>query len=243
MPRPPGTSGRAQQLHRPGARPDRARVLLSEVRALTLCGPGGIGKTRLALRLACDLVRISRTVPGWSSWPTPRSRAHRAAGGRDRSGIRQEPDRPLLPRWPRRSAPAGAADPGHLRAPGPRVRGTCPAAAGRLPGPAGDRDQPGAAAGPRRDRLAGPPAGAAARRGPAVPGRRALRGGPAVRRPGRRGAGRLRAGHRQRRGARHLPHAGRRAARHRAGGRPGPGPVPGADRQPAGRPVRAAGLG
>ena len=31
-------------------------LLLGEVRALTLCGPGGIGKTRLALRLACELV-------------------------------------------------------------------------------------------------------------------------------------------------------------------------------------------
>src|SRR5260370_37806241 len=30
--------------------------LLSDVRALTLCGPGGIGKTRLALRLACEIV-------------------------------------------------------------------------------------------------------------------------------------------------------------------------------------------
>ncbi len=31
-------------------------LLLGEVRALTLCGPGGIGKTRLALRLAAELV-------------------------------------------------------------------------------------------------------------------------------------------------------------------------------------------
>jgi predicted ATPase/DNA-binding CsgD family transcriptional regulator len=30
--------------------------LLDGVRALTLCGPGGIGKTRLALRLACEVV-------------------------------------------------------------------------------------------------------------------------------------------------------------------------------------------
>src|SRR5260370_349352 len=30
--------------------------LLSDVRALTLCGPGGIGRTRLALRLACEIV-------------------------------------------------------------------------------------------------------------------------------------------------------------------------------------------
>src|SRR6202035_3096993 len=30
-------------------------MLLTDVRALTLCGPGGIGKTRLALRLAAEL--------------------------------------------------------------------------------------------------------------------------------------------------------------------------------------------
>ncbi len=36
---------------------------------------------------------------------------------------------------------------------------------------AGDRDQPGAAAGPGRDRVAGPAAGGAGPRGPAVPGR------------------------------------------------------------------------
>ena len=33
------------------------RLLLSNVRALTLCGPGGIGKTRLATRLGWQLGR------------------------------------------------------------------------------------------------------------------------------------------------------------------------------------------
>jgi len=69
--------------------------LLSEVRALTLCGPGGIGKTRLALRLACKL------VPGFpdGAWlvelgdtADPALVPRRVAAA---LGIREEPGRPL----------------------------------------------------------------------------------------------------------------------------------------------------
>ncbi len=69
--------------------------LLGEVRALTLCGPGGIGKTRLALRLACEI------VPGYpdGAWlaelgdtEDPALVPLRVAAT---LGIREEPDRPL----------------------------------------------------------------------------------------------------------------------------------------------------
>jgi predicted ATPase/DNA-binding CsgD family transcriptional regulator/Tfp pilus assembly protein PilF len=69
--------------------------LLSDVRALTLCGPGGIGKTRLALRLACEV------VPGFpdGAWLVeladtmdPSLVMRRVAAA---LGVREEPDRPL----------------------------------------------------------------------------------------------------------------------------------------------------
>ncbi len=69
--------------------------LLSDVRALTLCGPGGIGKTRLALRLACEI------VPGFpdGAWlveladtEDPALVTRRVATA---LGVREEPDRPL----------------------------------------------------------------------------------------------------------------------------------------------------
>jgi len=69
--------------------------LLSDVRALTLCGPGGIGKTRLALRLACEV------VPGFpeGAWlveladvDDPSLVARRVG---DALGVIAEPDRPL----------------------------------------------------------------------------------------------------------------------------------------------------
>jgi predicted ATPase/DNA-binding CsgD family transcriptional regulator len=69
--------------------------LLGDVRALTLCGPGGIGKSRLALRLACEV------VPGFpdGAWlaeladtPDPGLVPGRVAAV---LGIREELDRPL----------------------------------------------------------------------------------------------------------------------------------------------------
>jgi len=68
---------------------------LGGVRALTLCGPGGIGKTRLALRLACEV------VPGFpdGAWfieladtVDPSLVTGRVAAA---LGVREEPDRPL----------------------------------------------------------------------------------------------------------------------------------------------------
>src|SRR5260370_36268488 len=69
--------------------------LLSDVRALTLCGPGGIGRTRLALRLACE------SVPGFpdGAWlveladtEDPSLVTRRVATA---LGVLEEPDRPL----------------------------------------------------------------------------------------------------------------------------------------------------
>ena len=69
--------------------------LLGDVRALTLCGPGGIGKTRLALRLAVEV------VPGFpdGAWlveladtEDPSLVTRRVAAA---LGVWEEPDRPL----------------------------------------------------------------------------------------------------------------------------------------------------
>ena len=70
--------------------------LLSDVRALTLCGPGGIGKTRLALRLACEV------VPDFpdGAWLVELADTDDAALVARRVavpfGVREEPDRPLV---------------------------------------------------------------------------------------------------------------------------------------------------
>ncbi len=71
-------------------------LLLSDVRALTLCGPGGIGKTRLAVRLACDLVPefpdgawLVELADTASADLLPRRVAATF-------GIREEQDRPLI---------------------------------------------------------------------------------------------------------------------------------------------------
>src|ERR1017187_6052 len=70
-------------------------LLLGEVRALTLCGPGGIGKTRLALRLAFDLAEQfpdGTWLVEIADTEDPGLVPQRVAAI---LGVRAEPDRPL----------------------------------------------------------------------------------------------------------------------------------------------------
>lgn len=69
--------------------------ILAEARALTLCGPGGIGKTRLAVRLAADLepgVPDGAWLVELADTAEPGLVPARVAAA---VGIRDEPDRPL----------------------------------------------------------------------------------------------------------------------------------------------------
>src|ERR1044071_7748348 len=70
-------------------------LLLGDVRALTLCGPGGIGKTRLALRLACDLVPEFGGGAGLGGRGDTEDRARVPQAVAATLGIREEPGRPL----------------------------------------------------------------------------------------------------------------------------------------------------
>jgi predicted ATPase/DNA-binding CsgD family transcriptional regulator len=70
-------------------------LLLTDVRALTLCGPGGIGKTRLALRLAADLApeyADGAWLAELADLTDPGLVARRVAAT---LGIREEPSRSL----------------------------------------------------------------------------------------------------------------------------------------------------
>ncbi|MGE5286862.1 MAG: ATP-binding protein, partial [Micromonosporaceae bacterium] len=70
-------------------------LLLTDVRVLTLCGTGGIGKTRLALRLGADVADAfpdGAWLVGLADVTAPAFVTSRAAAA---LGVREEPGRPL----------------------------------------------------------------------------------------------------------------------------------------------------
>src|SRR5215469_1130329 len=69
--------------------------LLSDVRALTLCGPGGIGKTRLALRLAREVMAGFRDGAWLAELADTREESGVPARVSATLGLREESGRPL----------------------------------------------------------------------------------------------------------------------------------------------------
>ena len=193
--------------------------LLSERQLLTLCGPGGAGKTRLALAVAQDLVEGFEGDVWWvelASGLRPRARAKGGSLGAGRArGAGPLPDRGA------RGQPEGAqgaSGAGQLRASGGGVRRPRRCPARDLPGSETPGDQPRALARGRRDQLHGAEPLRARSRAFALYRRVGrIRGGAALRRACQGGRFWLRADGRERpRGGAALQQAGRHTARHRA---------------------------
>ena len=224
--------------------------LLATTRLLTLTGAGGVGKTRLALRLAGAAgAAARRAVRGRGALRRPGAGGRAgpgAPGGRGGAG-RARGARPGAGPDARRraAAQAPAAGAGQLRAPRRRLRPAGRRPPGGLPAADGPGHQPRGPGHRRGDRLARPPAGAPGAPGPGLPapprGGGAVRGGGALRRPGARRQARLRADRRHRapRGADLRP-ARRAAPGHRAGGGPGAGAAGRAAAPAPGGPLPAA---
>ena len=134
----------------------RERLDDADVRLVTLTGPGGTGKTRLALRAAADQIdRFADGVFFVDLVTATDSDAVLAA----RSATARRPRRRRGALAARRAPPpapcaAGPARPRQLRA-GHRRRADARRAARRLPGPQAARDEPRGAPRPRRERRVG----------------------------------------------------------------------------------------
>src|ERR1017187_8914233 len=223
------------------------RHVLDDARALTLCGAGGIGKTRLALQV---LATVAADFPDgvWlvelDDLREPRLVVSRVASA---VGVPGEPGRPLIDTLADALAPRrmllALDNCEHLIEACARPRQRLP---GRAPPPPRlEGDEPGAAPDAGRGGQAGPPAvRAPGDAGCAAGGPAPIRRGQALRGPGRGGAPRFHPHRAQRRGRdRHLPGPGWRSAGHRTGRGARRRALPGADRRAPRRPLRRAWLG
>ena len=131
--------------------------LLTTTRLLTLTGSGGVGKTRLAVRLAQSAV-ANVAAGAWmvdlGTLSRPDLIPETIAGV---LGLREDANRSPRENGPRFSGePGGAAGTRHLRAHGRGLRGPGRGAAARITRPPHHHHEPGGAVGRRRSRLPGP---------------------------------------------------------------------------------------